>query len=140
MDHRKSKILLLAMVSFLTACQRSERTEITSNQMETQQTFKGTPITHAHDQQIDSLVNQMTLEEKVGMLHGTSMFSTAGVARLGIPELKMADGPLGVREEISRDSWAPVGADDDFATYYPAGAGLSATWNPARPLTALSKR
>lgn len=98
--------------------------------METQQTFKGTPITHAHDQQIDSLVNQMTLEEKVGMLHGTSMFTTAGVARLGVPELKMADGPLGVREEISRDSWAPVGADDDFATYYPAGAGLSATWNP----------
>ena len=98
--------------------------------METQQTFKGTPITHAHDQQIDSLVNQMTLEEKVGMLHGTSMFTTAGVARLGVPELKMADGPLGVREEISRDSWAPVGADDDFATYYPAGGGLSATWNP----------
>ncbi|MDX1332142.1 MAG: glycoside hydrolase family 3 C-terminal domain-containing protein [Robiginitalea sp.] len=98
--------------------------------METQKTYKGKPITHVHDQQIDSLVSQMTLEEKVGMLHGTSMFTTAGVARLGIPELKMADGPLGVREEISRDSWAPLGADDDFATYYPAGAGLSATWNP----------
>jgi beta-glucosidase len=41
----------------------------------------------------------------------------------------MADGPLGVREEISRDSWAPAGLDNDFATYYPAGAGLSATWN-----------
>jgi len=98
--------------------------------METQPTYKGKPITRAYDEQIDSLVGQMTLEEKVGMLHGTSMFTTAGVARLGIPELKMADGPLGVREEISRDSWAPLGADDDFATYYPAGAGLSATWNP----------
>jgi beta-glucosidase len=98
--------------------------------MESQQTFKGKPITHAHDRQIDSLVDQMTLEEKVGMLHGTSMFSTAGVPRLGVPELKMADGPLGVREEISRDSWAPLGLEDDFATYYPAGAGLSATWNP----------
>ena len=78
---------------------------------------------------IDSLVSQMTLEEKIGMLHGNSMFSTGGVERLGIPELKMADGPLGVREEISRDSWAAAGWDNDFATYYPAGGGLSATWN-----------
>jgi len=81
------------------------------------------------DTKIDSLISQMTIEEKIGMLHGNSMFTTAGVERLGIPELKMADGPLGVREEISRDSWAPAGLDDDFATYYPAGGGLSATWN-----------
>lgn len=78
---------------------------------------------------INSLISQMTLEEKIGMLHGNSMFSTGGVERLGIPELKMADGPLGVREEISRDSWAAAGWDNDFATYYPAGGGLSATWN-----------
>jgi beta-glucosidase len=81
------------------------------------------------DTKIDSLISQMTIEEKIGMFHGNSMFTTAGVERLGIPELKMADGPLGVREEISRDSWAPAGLDDDFATYYPAGGGLSATWN-----------
>lgn len=83
-----------------------------------------------HDKKIDSLISEMTLEEKIGMLHGNSMFTTGGVERLGIPELKLADGPLGVREEISRDSWAPAGRDDDFATYYPAGSGLSATWNP----------
>ncbi|MCO5724645.1 glycoside hydrolase family 3 C-terminal domain-containing protein [Robiginitalea marina] len=124
------RFLAAGAVLLLTACQPSEKPEIPAPPMESQQTFKGIPVTRAHDQQIDSLVDQMTLDEKVGMLHGTSMFTTAGVARLGIPELKMADGPLGVREEISRDSWAPVGADDDFATYYPAGAGLSATWNP----------
>ena len=71
----------------------------------------------------------MTLEEKIGMLHGNSMFTHGGVERLGIPELKMADGPLGVREEISRDSWAPAGWDNDFATYYPAAGALAATWN-----------
>ena len=81
------------------------------------------------DAKIDSLIALMTLEEKIGMLHGNSMFATGGVERLGIPELKMADGPLGVREEISQDSWAPAGWDNDFATYYPAGGGLSATWN-----------
>ena len=112
------------------SCQPAEKSSIPSSQMENQPTFTGKPITHEHDAKIDSLVNQMTLEEKVGMLHGTSMFTTAGIPRLGVPELKMADGPLGVREEISRDSWAPLGLDDDYATYYPAGAGLSATWNP----------
>jgi beta-glucosidase len=98
--------------------------------MQSMQTYKGKPITHAHDREIDRIVSEMTLEEKIGMLHGTSMFTTAGVARLGVPELKMADGPLGVREEISRDSWAPLGGDDDFATYYPSGGGVAATWNP----------
>ncbi|TDO98393.1 glycoside hydrolase family 3 C-terminal domain-containing protein [Flavobacterium sp. 245] len=94
-----------------------------------QKEYQGKEIGSEHDAEIDKLVSQMTLEEKIGMLHGNSMFSTGAVERLGIPELKMADGPLGVREEISRDSWAPAGLTNDFATYYPAGGGLAATWN-----------
>lgn len=86
-------------------------------------------LTTTFDEKIDSLIALMTPEEKIGMLHGNSMFATKAVERLGIPELTMADGPLGVREEISRDSWAPAGWDNDFATYYPAGGGLAATWN-----------
>jgi beta-glucosidase len=82
------------------------------------------------DKKIDSLIALMTIEEKVGMLHANSMFSNAGVPRLGIPELKMADGPLGIREEISRNSWVPAGWDNDFATYYPAAGSVAATWNP----------
>jgi len=78
---------------------------------------------------IDELISQMTLEEKVHMLHGKGKFTSAGVARLGIPDLKSADGPLGVREEIQNDSWAPAGWDNDFATFFPAGGGLSSTWN-----------
>jgi len=94
-----------------------------------QNTYVGKEITNANDAAIEKLVLQMTLEEKIGMLHGNSMFTSGGVKRLGIPELKMADGPLGVREEISRDNWAPAGLTNDFATYYPAGGALSATWN-----------
>jgi beta-glucosidase len=82
------------------------------------------------DKKIDSLIALMTIEEKIGMLHGNSMFANGGVERLGIPELKMADGPLGIREEVSRDSWAPAGWDNDFATYYPAAGAVAATWNP----------
>lgn len=82
-----------------------------------------------YDAQINKLMAALTLEEKVGILHGNSMFATGGVPRLGIPELKMADGPLGVREEISRDNWAAAGWTNDFATYYPATGALAATWN-----------
>ena len=78
---------------------------------------------------IDQLVSDMTLEEKVHMLHGSGKFTSAGVERLGVPALTSTDGPLGVREEIQNDSWAAAGWDNDFATFFPAGGGLSATWN-----------
>lgn len=121
---------MLSVSLFGISCNNSEQAEDYSAPKVISESYSGKAISHEYDADIDLLISQMTLEEKSGMLHGTSMFSTAGVERLGIPELKMADGPLGVREEISRDSWAPAGSTDDFATYYPAGAGLSATWNP----------
>jgi beta-glucosidase len=115
-------------MTFLVSCNKQENSDFKLTA--TTKTFSGKAMNHEYDKEIDSIINQMTLEEKTGMLHGTSMFTTAGVERLGVPELKMADGPLGVREEISRSSWAPLGIETDYATYYPAGAGLSATWNP----------
>ncbi len=127
----KPKIVVLVMVSlilFMQSCKKEKNTSSIKTMEEkgyTPKEFDGAKF----DAKIDSLIALMTLEEKIGMLHGNSMFATGGVERLGIPELKMADGPLGVREEISRDSWAPAGWDNDFATYYPAGGGLAATWN-----------
>ena len=118
--------LALAFVAF-TSC-KNENQSATVQSSETIEN-KVNEIGTEYDVKIDSLIAQMTLEEKIGMLHGNSMFTSGGVARLGIPELKMADGPLGVREEISRDSWAPAGLDNDFATYYPAAGGIAATFN-----------
>lgn len=51
------------------------------------------------DKQIESLLSQMTLEEKIGMLHSNTMFSSTGVPRLGIPDLHYSDGYHGVRFE-----------------------------------------
>ncbi len=82
-----------------------------------------------YEQEIDSLIGLMTLEEKVGMIHGSGMFFSGGVERLGIGEMTYADGPLGIREEIERKSWKPLGLTTDSATFFPAGGGLSATWN-----------
>ena len=59
------------------------------------------------EQKINALLQQMTLEEKVGMLHGNSSFSSTGVPRLGIPELVMSDGPHGVRTEHGR-GWSEL--------------------------------
>ena len=49
---------------------------------------------------VEDLLSRLTLEEKVSLVHANANFSTAGVPRLGIPDLIMDDGPLGVREEV----------------------------------------
>jgi beta-glucosidase len=78
---------------------------------------------------INNLLPRLTLEEKVSLVHGNANFTTAGVPQLGIPELWMDDGPLGVREEVG-EQFKIVGRTDDFATAMPATLGLAATWNP----------
>jgi len=85
----------------------------------------------APDKKIEQLIKKMTLKEKIAMLHGNSLFSSAGVKRLGIPELTSDDGPLGVREEVKRLEWASAGWTTDSATFFPNGSAIAATWNPA---------
>jgi len=80
-------------------------------------------------EKVEKLLSQLTLDEKISMLHGNSKFTIAGVERLGIPEWKMSDGPHGVREEINPHDWEPAGWDNDFSTYLPVGTALAATWN-----------
>jgi beta-glucosidase len=81
-----------------------------------------------YEKSIDSLLQLMTLEEKIDMIHASSSFTSGGVERLGIPELVMSDGPHGVRLEHGRD-WVPDDVDYDAATYLPTGICLAATWN-----------
>jgi len=80
-------------------------------------------------EKIEQIIQQLTLDEKISMLHGNSKFTTTGVDRLGIPEWNMSDGPHGVREEVNRHNWEPAGWTSDSSTYLPVGTALSATWN-----------
>ena len=56
----------------------------------------------AINKKIETLIKQLTLEEKVKMIHASSSFTSGGVPRLGIPELVTSDGPHGVRLEHGR--------------------------------------
>jgi beta-glucosidase len=86
---------------------------------------------NAIDQKILQIIKKMTLAEKIEMLHGNALFSSAGVKRLGIPELTCDDGPLGVREEVLRFDWKSANWTTDSATFLPNGSAIAATWNPA---------
>lgn len=82
------------------------------------------------EERIDDLLARLTLDEKISLVHGNGTFRSGGIERLGIPALMIADGPQGVREEVSLTSWAPAGRTDDFATALPPGIALASTWNP----------
>ena len=78
---------------------------------------------------------RMTREEKVAMTHAQSKFSSAGVPRLGIPDVWHSDGPHGIRAEVLWDKWSQAGWTNDSCTAFPALSALAATWD--RELAAL---
>jgi beta-glucosidase len=82
------------------------------------------------DVYIEQLLKELTLTEKVALCHAQSKFSTKGVPRLGIPEIWMADGPHGVRAEMSWDSWNYAQWANDSITAFPALTCLAASFNP----------
>ncbi|NCD69956.1 beta-glucosidase [Mucilaginibacter agri] len=81
------------------------------------------------DAKISAIIKKLTLEEKIAMVHANGLFSSAGVKRLGIPNLVSDDGPLGVREEV-KPGWGSANLKTDSATFFPNGSALAATWNP----------
>ena len=82
-----------------------------------------------HETEIDNIIRQMTLEEKIDILHGKNMFSSAGIPRLGIADVEYADGPFGIREEMEPHSWNSAHLTTDSATFFPTGSALAATWS-----------
>lgn len=82
------------------------------------------------EERVENALGRLTLEEKVALLHAQSKFSSAGVARLGIPEIWTTDGPHGIRPEVLWDKWEQAGWTNDSCVAFPALTCLAATWNP----------
>ena len=85
--------------------------------------------TETYEVQIGKLLEQLTLEEKIGMIHGAGLFRTEGVERLSIPPLFFSDGPMGVRAEFADNEWRNTGTTDDFVSYLPCNSAVASTWN-----------
>lgn len=81
------------------------------------------------EERVEDALSRMTLEEKVRILHAQSKFSSAGVPRLGIPDIWCTDGPHGIRPEVLWDEWKQAGWTNDSCTAYPALTCLAATWD-----------
>ncbi len=82
------------------------------------------------EERVEDALSRMTMKEKVDLCHAQSKFSSKGVARLGIPEIWMADGPFGVKFEFSWDDWTPAYWTNDSCTALPSLIGLAASFDP----------
>ncbi len=83
------------------------------------------------DQRVQDLLGRMTLQEKVAMLSGANWMETVANERLGIPSIKMADGPLGIRSWAgpSAETKAEVAGKQVTTTSFPSGIAMGATWD-----------
>ena len=73
------------------------------------------------EQRVNNILNQMTLDEKLSYIGGTGFWDIKPIPRLGLPQIFMENGPLG----IAHQPFEPT-------TRYPAGLAAAATWNRDR--------
>jgi beta-glucosidase len=76
------------------------------------------PDSPAIEKRVDEMLSKLSIEQKIGLIGGAEGMSIRAVPAIGLPSLRMSDGPVGVR------TWGPT-------TAYTAGIALAATWDPA---------
>ncbi|ART63442.1 glycoside hydrolase family 3 C-terminal domain-containing protein [Kushneria marisflavi] len=78
-----------------------------------------------------TLIEQMTLEEKAGLCSGENFWRTKAIERLGIPAINLSDGPHGLRAQGEEQDHLGVN-DSKPATCFPTAAGLASSWSIER--------
>ncbi|WP_217701930.1 glycoside hydrolase family 3 protein [Phaeobacter sp. HF9A] len=71
---------------------------------------------------VEDTLQKLTLEEKVSLLAGANFWETVAIERLGVPAVKVTDGPNGARGGVTENG--------PTAAVFPAGIALSSSWNP----------
>lgn len=77
---------------------------------------------------IDTILQQLTIEEKAALVSGTDFMYTNPIPRLGIPSLCMSDGPHGLRKQIGEGDNGV--SQSEPATAFPTAATTASSWNP----------
>ncbi|WP_256358228.1 glycoside hydrolase family 3 protein [Bacillus sp. sid0103] len=134
-----SSLLLSGLTFDIASAQSQNSTTVQQAQTSAEQTSTSY-LTDAAS--IDSVIKAMTLEEKAKFVVGVGMpgfggmppfevvgavGGTFGIPRLGIPELRFADGPAGLRIRPTR----PGQTQTYYATAFPIATALASTWDPA---------
>ena len=79
---------------------------------------------------VADLLKRMTLDEKVSMLAGSGWMESMPIERLGVPAIKMADGPMGVRAWFGSSAVTNAATTPRItSTAFPAGLAMAATWD-----------
>ncbi len=88
-----------------------------STETNPRETFRNanTPL----EDRVEDLLSRLTLGEKVALMAGSASFTLHGVERLGVPPVRVTDGPTGVRSN-----------EGEAATVFPVGVAMASTWNP----------
>src|SRR4249919_148387 len=78
---------------------------------------------------IDSLLNELSVEEKAALTSGSSFWYTAPLERLGIPKIMVSDGPHGLRAQPGEGDHVGIGGSLP-ATCFPTASAIASSWNP----------
>ncbi len=82
------------------------------------------------EQRVKDLLGRMTVEEKASMLAGSGWMESMPIERLGIPAIKMADGPMGVRAWYGSSAVTnAANTPKVLTTSFPSGVAMAATWD-----------
>ena len=127
------KTTLYALSSLFTmslvACSVEESTQVSNDVSQKVNASVTSKRIATVDADVEKLMAQLTLAEKISLVHASGKFHIDAIERVGIPEMWLSDGPHGVRHQIERYSWDSAGWTDDDSTYLPHLTSVAASWD-----------